>query len=337
MGFLSMREKEFGVGKKIFNFLANNIGTITLVIILLFILTSLFSNQYDLLSKTYEKINNHDVIEQTIWFLTPKQQLLSILNNFLLNLSIAMIITFFILRYLEQQEKENFYKKLQEFQKNTAKDAIKSTFERIIEPEFFKIIEKDVLNAKFIRHNVKWDYDFSINSEKNKIQLKRTIIYTLKNITTNDEVEKFKIVSENNIHSKIIEVKFKYKKIGENKYIDIPIPLEGEGNSNKIETSKDITIEAQKEIQVIISWKEIFNCDYVYATHSIRFSIIGLELNVTFPKDYYFEIVVDTFSNKLEKFYGPVEGKIKYKSEGGLYKGQGIEFVLYKKENDNEN
>ena len=70
--------------------------------------------------------------------------------------------------------------------------------------------------------------------------------------------------------------------------------------------------------------------EYIYETHSSRFPIIGLNLTVNYPKDYEFEIVVQSFSNKLEEISSS-EGKKKFETKKAIYKGQGIEFLCYKK------
>jgi len=322
--------KEFGVDK-IGTFISKNFLWIVILLFVLYIVLMYFTNNYNFAFKIIKivepdgKINNFRFLE-----IQNKYLLLSLFNNLILNIAVALFISGFFLRYIEKKEKEEFYKKLENFQKETAKNAIKSIYERLIEPEFFAILEKDVLSENLIRHNAKWDYDFIIN-HNNKIELKRTVMYTLKNISNNVETETFKVIFENNIHSSIELSECKYKKKNENEYRDII--MEQSNIDHKFEAQKAIIIEPGEEVQVILSIKEVFKCDYVYETHSTRFPIVNLSLNVNFPKNWIFEIVVDNFSNPLEKIYVS-ENKIKYQTQGGIYKGQGIEFILYKEENE---
>lgn len=304
-----------------------------LIIILLFsisICMMYYTNQYDISSVIVQSINKESIEQKTIWYLSNKTLLLNILGIVFLNMSVALFISFFFIRYIEKNEKKDFYLKLQEFQKETAKDAIKSVFERIIDDNLFSVIEQDILNANFLRENAQWDFDILENSE-GKLELKRILTYHLKNITTKDQEETFLIQSSNNnIHSSVYIESCKYKVIHEKDYQLLDFKSEEENKENTFEVKNKIDVKANSEVQVVIIFKTVSMHNYLYETHSIRFPIIGISLTVNYPKDYEFEIVVQSFSNKLEEISNS-DGKKKYETKKANYKGQGIEFLCYKK------
>ena len=76
--------------------------------------------------------------------------------------------------------------------------------------------------------------------------------------------------------------------------------------------------------------------DYIYAVHSPRFGMVELKLDVSFPEDYEFEIVVDAFSNKLEEIPSKIQGQRTYQTDKAIYKGQAIEFICYPKTNQTQ-
>lgn len=51
---------------------------------------------------------------------------------------------------------------------------------------------------------------------------------------------------------------------------------------------------------------------------------------MNYPKEYEFEVIVQTFSNKLE-IISSSDGKKKFETKKAIYKGQGMEFLCYKK------
>lgn len=304
----------------------------TITIILLFVVSiclMYFTNQYDISSKNLELINNGNIEQKTIWYLSNQTLFLNILGIVVLNIAVALFISSFFLRYIEKSEKESFYNKLQEFQKETAKDAIKATFERVIDNDLFSIIEQDILNANFLRRNVQWDFDIYKNEEM-KLELKRTLTYNLKNITTKDQEETFKISSNNNsIHSTIKSIECKYKSNNNHEYKSLEFPQNNENSS--FEAGNKIDISANEEVQVVIVFVEVFTNNYIYEAHSTRFPIVGLNLTVNYPKEYEFDVIVQTFSNKLE-VTSSSDGKKKFETKKAIYKGQGMEFLCYKKD-----
>ncbi len=317
------------------NFIKEYSNFIVFVLFIISFCLMFYTNQYDMVNKTIEVVKNGSVKEQTIWYLSNQTVGLNIIAIIFLNTAVALFISSFFLRYIEKSEKESFYNKLQEFQKETAKDAIKATFERVIDNDLFSIIKQDILNANFLRRNVQWDFDIYKNDEE-KLELKRTLTYHLKNITTKDQEETFTILSsDNHIHSSLKFESCKYKETNEKEYKILNFDNKNSRN-NTLEISDKIDIKANSEVQVVIVFTTISMSDYLYETHSTRFPIVGLSLTVNYPREYDFEIVVQSLSNELEET-SVSEGKKKYETKKAIYKGQGIEFMCYKKDDNEKN
>lgn len=311
-----------------FGFIKKYSSVITILLFAIAFILMVTTNQYDLASKDLSQVVEKHIEQKTIWYLSNQSLFLNTLATITLNIAIALFISTYFMRYIEKEEKESFYTKLEEFQKNTAKDAILSTFNRVIDNDLFKIIEQDVLNANFLRKDVKWDFDIYLNDEK-KLELKRTLTYNLKNITTQDKEEIFKISSNYNIHSKTEIIECKHKKKGEHDYQNMP--FKNTHTDSTLEAEETVLIPANSEIQVVMVFKEIFSNKYIYESHSTRFPIVGLNITINYPEDYEFEIIVQTFSNKLEEITS-TKGKKIYGTKEAIYKGQGLEFLCYKKD-----
>lgn len=242
-----------------------------------------------------------------------------IVKSIIIGITTALIITITI----GVAERKRFEK----FQKDTAKNAIKSLFTRLIHRKTFAMIQKDIFQGKFVRKNVTWKYDIKKKDENNKkMALTRIIQYALKNITQKTQKEKFYIYSDStNIHCELTHTKIYIKQNGQKEWKEI---TEKKGKEYRI-----VKLKPNEELGVKLEMTESFNkkLDYIYATHSPRFSMVGLKLDVSFPEDYKFEIVVDAFSNKLQEIPSGIQGHCTYETKKAIYKGQAIEFVCYPK------
>lgn len=242
-----------------------------------------------------------------------------IVKNIFISISTALVMTITI----GIAERKRF----ERFQKDTAQNAIQSVFQRLIDKDTFEMIQKDIFQGKFVRKNVTWKYD--INIKNKRMILTRIIQYTLKNITQETQNERFYIYSDcTNIHCELTHTKISTKQ--NEQWIELPIQKD---ENNK--EYRDIQLEEQKELEVSLEMVEEFNeqLDYIYAVHSPRFGMVGLRLDVSFPENYKFEIVVDAFSNKLQKIPSEIQGQCTYKTDKAIYKGQVIEFICCRKTN----
>lgn len=216
---------------------------------------------------------------------------------------------------------------LESFQKETARDAIHSVFNRIINDKFFAIIQKDVLNVKLIRKNAQWQYDIFINNEQKPV-LKRTISYELHNISNETAQESIRVYSLTGIHSdfKIVSGKIRKLDTTEEPIIFADASQE-KSHLKKIE--KEIELKPDETIEVVVVFEHIFHNDYIFESHSSKHPIVGLEITVNYPVDYTFELY-SGFSTE-PRIRVNEAGKTVYVIDGAIYKGQGIEFLCAKK------
>jgi hypothetical protein len=70
-----------------------------------------FTNQYDISSKNLELINNGNIEQKTIWYLSNQSLFLNIFGIVVLNITVAFFVSSLFLRYIEKSEKEFFYKR----------------------------------------------------------------------------------------------------------------------------------------------------------------------------------------------------------------------------------
>jgi len=306
-----------------------------LVAVLLFIFIGIFflykSNDYKLVCQTIRIVENNKIKDQIIYKTEPKKILLQLVGTIFINFAITIFIALFFVRYIERQDRELFEHKLQQFQKDTAEDAILSVFKRIMEEEFFEIIKEELLNAKLVRKNANWQYDIK-KSENNKMILKRTISYELHNMSLEDADEPMSPIFSDNIHSKAI---IKVCKIRKHDGTEEDVfPLEQIETKPFSKSKKNIKVSPLSYVEVVFVVEEEFKREYIFETHFTNYPIINLEIVVNFPEDYIFDLN-DSFSTKCRLKINELGKKI-YTVRGGIYKGQGVDFICFPQDYNNQ-
>lgn len=279
-----------------------------------------YSNSYQLSSKTIATIDHGNMREQIVYMIEPRTRYIQLIGTIMIQFSVAIFISLFFVRYLESAEREDFRKKLMEFQEQTAKDAILSVFKRVIDPDFFKIISREVLNANLLRKNATWQYDIEKTAGGN-LTLQRVISYELHNMSFKEEEESVSPVSQQSVccSTKVVEIN------GEK--VD-SLESGKEGSFERI--MKTIKVPPQSHVNVSVVMLQEFSTPFIYETHFTKYPIVNLQIIVNFPKEYVFSIGNDSLSSEC-KTELEIDGKRIYKVDGALYKGQGIEFVCQPK------
>ncbi|TGK89257.1 hypothetical protein EHQ24_00060 [Leptospira noumeaensis] len=317
--------------EKFINFLKSYYLLIVIFLIVSGVTSLYFSSDYELNSKNIQEISNGQIVINSVFVPGSKKYFLEITGNFLITFAITIFISLFFVNFIDKIDKDKFENKLLDFQKDTAKNAILSTFERLIEPEFFNIIKNEILNLKLLRTDCRWQYD--IEEETNGLLiLTRTISYKLKNISNEVSQEPINIIYSDNTHTSSEIIELKSRADGEDKFTKIEFVKKGEGNNFK-QNIEIIEVKANSSIEIILILKQTFKNKYIFETHISRYPIINLEIIVNLPKDFSFSLSADTLSSPLETHVDTARKKT-YQVKGAIYKGQGIEFFAEKIKND---
>ena len=307
------------------NWIKKNAVAISILLVFTGGVFSYFSNDYDINAKTVDTVVEGKVESETCYVLTPNKLILDILSTMTMSIGVALFISSFFIRYIEQEERQRFEDRLLDFQKQTSEDAILSVFNRLIEPEFFSIIKKDVLNVKLLRKNVNWQYDIK-ELENGWLDLTRTLSYDLHNISQDEAVEPIKISMNDTVHStgRVSNCKVRYQD-GREEVIDL---VEKEQETGFTTREKDVTIPCRASIEVVNVIEQTFPREYIYETQTTRYPIINLEITVNYPKNFQFELS-SNFSTQ-HRLRVNEAGKKVYVFHGAIYQGQGIEFICAK-------
>lgn len=280
------------------------------------------SNDYKIETKYFDRIVNGQIQPQEIIQIEQKQYYLGILSQILLNLGITLFITMYFVKYIDKNDKEQFEKSLREIQNKTAENAILSTFHQIIEPRFFSIIKNDVINCALIRDEAIWNYDITFTDDK-KLKLVRTISYKLVNLSNEDQTETIGIFLQENCYSTSQVTQLRYKNECDSKFECVEISkVKIDGFAN---TKKDIIIKPNSKIDIIYVMEQVFSTAFIYETHSTRCPIVKLDLIVSYPSGYCFNLNAAGLSSPLELTLDTGSKKM-WKINGAILKGQGIEF-----------
>lgn len=302
------------------------LGLIVGVLVIIGIVLLWVSNDYsvDLSQIKVHEDSTGTIKTEPVYKIEFTGYIINIIGQFLITLGASIFIAVFVLESLSKADKKAFEEKILSFQKDTAKDAISSVFDTLIPKEFLELLNKDILGAKVVRKNVTWNY--FVDNEESKLKLRRLISYELTNLSNSEQPEEIRITTGNNKHSETKLGENNYYEInGEKKTLELEVSCIGDGFERHIQSLK---IKPNSTIKIHFEIIQIFNTDYVYETHSTRHSIMDLTINVKVPQNYKFDISPSLSSelncNDNDDF------KI-FKSEGAIYKGQGIEFYCERK------
>ena len=287
--------------------------------ILIFIGVSLmyFSNNYT------PKLENIQIVNEETGIITYKPNyqieftgyLLNISGQSLVSVGVGIFILILISENLTRQDRKNFESRIEDFQKQTAKNAMLSVFDTLIDNSFYDIIRKDIIGLNLIRKNVHWDYQ--ISKLDKGFELKRSIKYDLYNLTSRELSDTVNSSIGGNKHTTITDV---------NVYLDNDkITLNeksNDGGFKKYEAYIKIGGGEKKTVKINIT--QIFNTDYIYETHTVNHPMTDLTINIVKPTDINFEISENISSSLIIE--NQTEQIIRYKTSGAIYKGQGIEF-----------
>jgi hypothetical protein len=276
-----------------------------------------FSNHYTPKLDTITLINNEtgEISYKPNYQIEFSGYLLNIAGQSLVSVGVGIYVLILISENLTKQDRKNFEDRIEKFQKQTAKNAMLSVFDTLIDNNFYDIIRKDVIGLNLIRRNVHWDYQISKIS--GGIELKRSVKYDLFNLTSKELSDIVKSSIGSNKHTSITNVEVY---VGTNK---LELSQTAEKNSFKLyEGYVKISPGENKTIKINIT--QHFNSDYVYETHTVNHPMTDLTININKPKDMTFEISDNMSSSLLLE--NETEQIIRYKTSGAIYKGQGIEF-----------
>ncbi|MCB0451148.1 MAG: hypothetical protein KDC97_13620 [Confluentibacter sp.] len=305
---------------------------ITLILFGAGIFLKIMFDSFELIPKNIADIVNGNIVSKTFYERNLKYPIIELISNMSISFSFAVIISIFFVRSIESREKEEFEDKLLKFQKETAKDAISSSFERLIDRDFFEIIKTDILNAKFHRRKIRWEYDIVISkNNKESMVLTRTVSYILENISQIEQTEDVHVSMFSTVHCTTEGVSIKCKIDGEKNFRDLTI---NDKNEHGISTStiQKINIPARKNAEIVSVFKQVFPRDYIYETHFLNNGGTELEITVNLPYGYDFSIS-STLASRTEKLLDEPTKK-RYRINGAIYKGQGIEFMCFKQPAD---
>jgi len=267
--------------------------------------------------------------------------ILKVLSIFLYSFAMSILISLFIIKVLQKDDDEERRIEANKKRDELFKNVFKGVFDRLIPNEIFDVIKRDILEAKVIRKNVKWIYDFKI--ENGELVLYRNVMYEVHNLSSAECTEPFSYVFSSTPYTETRITFLKWHEHNNTSNTEIAYDerhntindgvhrLEHNKEAGDFEQVKrDIKIPVGKIININFKSKEIFknNINFLHETHFTTASSIGWELEVNFPVGYSFGII-PMFVKKIEPIIDDEDRK-KYKYDGAILKGQGVEFTLTK-------
>jgi len=301
--------------------------------IVLWLIFCYLSNNYKLVPKNLETLQNGEVVIEEYKAIEPKHFIFELLSNLFLTLGITLFITMFFTNYFSRREREDFEKRLEQFQKETAKNAFFSLFHQIVDESFFNVIKTDVIQCKKIRKNAKWIYDITEEQDDNgdkHLELLRTIKYTVQNLSAEPLEEK---ICFNAFSNSFISTEFDMVKTKENgamKFEEHKLDSFTQPDNNVLSYNKSIIIKANDSVEIVKSVRQIFKNTFIYETHFANCPLANLEIQVNIPKDYIFNLSADSLTEKPIKDDSNPR-RIIYTFDNAILKGQGVEFYCEKK------
>jgi hypothetical protein len=295
--------------------------------LLLSVHLKLISNKYELVPKIVEDIVGGKVVEIKYFVASKSYLLLSMLSDASMAIAVALFVSLLFIRAIESEEKSLFEERLMTFQRDTAENAILSTFNHIVDKDFFEIIKQDVLNAPIIRRDLRWHYDIDFNKEVGCMTLTRTINYKLQNNSREQQKEQVYIGYFESLHSMTDFKSVKYRIEGDEDFANIE-PENIGGNGLTTIKKEFIEIPGGKSAEIVYVLTQTFERNYIYETHFLNQGAVNLELTVNLPDTHEFSINCTVLHNRTEKIVDEITKKV-YCIKGAIYRGQGIEFMCF--------
>lgn len=303
-----------------------NYIAIAIIALLAALFLQYYFDQIDISSKNLkvEDINGNEK-DYTVLLYSYKYVFTKILADFLITLSIAVIIFFLIEnklkgleRRLEEKDKEETKKKLDELHTQINRDVFEGVLKKVIPAELFDILASDVLNPNIVRQNTKWEYE--ITETDKGWRLEQFISYEMYNITN--------IVNNISLHLNLRhsdnnDGKFSNYKFEKNDGTEIKIAPVSETAEKRV---FNLAIAPKQIIRVKHNIANDYNSKYVTDCHFTNYSIIGLDIRVRKPQNCKFT-AIPTFTQKLEISENR-DVSIQYEHIKGLLIGQCLVFII---------
>lgn len=287
----------------------------------------LYSNQYTLCPKQIMTFANGAPVVQTYFFAEWQYPLLDVASSILIATAISMIISIVFIRALEKYEKEKFEDKLLEFQKQTSQNAILSTFEKLVDTEFMERFRDDVLRTPFLRRDLRWQYDIIKDEEDKFIILTRTVNYHLHNQTKSLQKERLFMSYFESVHATSKPVSMKFRLNNEKDFRSIVLSKTQESGVT-ISEKNEVEVPPERCAEIVTVIEQTFPRNYIYETHFLNQSSVNLELTVNMPSDYTFSLNASSLASRTQLVIDEPTKKV-YRITGGIYQGQGIEFMCF--------
>lgn len=217
-----------------------------------------------------------------------------------------------------------------EFQKQTSQNAILSTFEKLIDTEFMERFRDDVLKTPFLRRDLRWQYDILRDEEGEFMVLTRTVNYHLFNQTMSTQKERLFMSYFESVHapSKPVSMKFRLNNEKDFKSIDLSTSKE---SGVTVSEKNEVEIPPGRCAEVVTVIEQTFPRSYIYETHFLNQSSVNLELTVNMPSDYTFSLNASSLASRTQLIIDEPTKKV-FRISGGIYQGQGIEFMCFPRE-----
>lgn len=287
-------------------------------------------------TQTVKDITGNSVTFDVFVF-SYKYEILKIITNLCYGVAVSILVLLALeLKYdevdkaktkiLEDTERKNFTAEIQNLQEKINSNIFIGVLKKIIPEELFNLIEKDVLNKNILRQNAHWIYDVTNGSNNNYI-ITQTISYELVNNSQTTINEPLTVtISE----TKRCMTYFNFFKVEKNSKIVV--------QKDKTEIEKEVKVEGgirlksytielmpNEVAKVTLNIVNEYIDKTVFGSHSSKYSIIGLTLEVNKPENCDFKIH-PTFTTVLNPTI-PSKTKILYEKIPGILIGQGLSYT----------
>ncbi len=277
---------------------------------------------------------NSTLEEKMIVSIPAKAQIYKLLANFMYGLAVTFVVTIFVTRKLEDEQKEKNENELGKLRDAININVFDALFKKLIPDEIFQIVKAEIIENKVIRKKAHWTLVFEEISNS-EIKMTSSNNYELHNISKEKVSDPVNIeidpLSSNNfkIHkAKCLSssdqtlVSYDFNAPDELENIEI-LDLETGGKRVKYV----VEVPANDHITSFFEYSSSYS-NFVYDCQHTKYPIIELNIQAIFPIGYEFEIH-PTLSNELKLISSGSTHK-SYKVDGGVLPRQGIIFTLKK-------
>ena len=262
----------------------------------------------------------------------PAAEMDQILSTLSYTIAISIFVSVIIIKRMEDARQEESLQALEFLRKQIQSDVLSATMGKVIPPEVFSVLKRDVLEKALVVQSGIWDLTFTLESD-GRIKLLTDFFYVILNTSEKEVNEETDVLTTPVEDGGLESLLVKLDGVESCKYIVSTKENKGAKFIEQDHTSKivyNLRIPPQKTAEIHTRYVDFFAktaIDTIFTKHPTQ----ELLILVRFPEGWTFNL--NSFSSSPLECIDRNPNACKYRFDGGLLPCQGVMFTLVRTQN----